>query len=469
MDIRREIANKRAARIKEEGYGLSIEIPTKRKFPIVDFFVEPFIICEVKRASPSKGKFAKELNAVRQATHYQKSGIKHISVLTEEDRFSGSLKDLMDIKSSCPGIAVLRKDFLLDLEDIKTSFLCGADAFLLIASLLNKELLESMYTYGEELGMTPLVEVHDFADVQKVRDLKPKLTGINSRNLKTFKIDPLRPLKIRSYIDWPTHVIYESGIKSVEDGIFARDNGFSGILVGEWVVKNESLAGDLARIYAQGRSYSPWQKLFTKYSDKRPFIKVCGITNREDALLASELGADLLGFILAPSPRRVEEDFIKSLKDISDPLKVGVVVLKPGEGLPKSVKNLVNKGYLDFIQYHGDESPRQCAAGAVPYFKALRIRNLNSMENMGTYSKADLLDSYSKSVNGGTGKRISKNIIKEAAKSPNLWLAGGLNPENITEIIKKYSPGLIDVSSGIESYPGKKDEVKMRKYFRELK
>lgn len=467
MDIKREIADKRAARIEVEGYGLTVDVPSDREFPLVPFDKEPYVICEVKRGSPSKGNFAKSLDAVSQAEHYYNSGIKHVSVLTEEDRFFGSLKDLMDIKRRCPGLSVLRKDFLLDIEDVDTSFLCGADAFLLIASLLDKDTLEKMYKRGEELGMTPLVEVYDKNDVDKVRDLKPKLTGINSRNLKNFVIDPLRPLKIRSFIDWDTQVIYESGIRSGKDGEFARDCGFEGVLVGEWAVKNRELAGNLVEIFSNDRAYSPWEKLFKKYSKDKPFIKVCGITNREDAELAVDLGADLLGFILAPSPRKTTFDFIKSVKDLKV-LKVGVVVLDAGEKLDNSIKELINEGFLDFIQFHGNETPEDCEGSEVSYYKALRIKDFNSLDSVLNYSKVALLDSFTENMCGGTGKRISHELTLEAGKLPNFWLAGGLNPDNIKSIVDEYKPDLVDVASGVESSPGKKDIDKMKKYFKEL-
>lgn len=468
MDIRREIADKRLSRIESEGYGLSIDIPEKREFPINNFYEGPFVICEVKRGSPSKGGFAKDLDAVAQAIHYRNSGVKHMSVLTEEDRFLGSLQDLMDIKRACPDVAILRKDFLLDLEDVKTSYLCGADAFLLIASLLDKKTLVDMYNYGTALRMTPLIEVHDKADVDKVRDLKPKLTGINSRNLKNFTIDPLRPLKVRSYIDWETDVIYESGITAKEDGLFARDCGFSGVLVGEWAVKKDGLANELVELFKEVRDTNPWELLFNRYNPNRPFIKVCGLTNREDVELAKDLGADLLGFILASSPREVNIDFIRSLKDITGPLKVGVVVLKEDEALPEEIKNLIQDKCLDFIQFHGEETPLQCKTSGVPYYKAFRIKSLESFSGLGSYSKADLIDSFSETAHGGTGKQISSELTAEAAKKANLWLAGGLNPENVSGIVKQFSPDLVDVSSGVESSPGKKDKNKMKKYFEEL-
>lgn len=469
MDIRKEIYDKRALRIETEGYGLSVEVPKDRTVPLINFMSEPFIICEVKRGSPSKGKFASGLNAADQAGHYYNSGVKHVSVLTEEDRFFGSLQDLIDIKSNYPKLSVLRKDFLKDIRDVEVSYLCGADAILLIASLLEKDTLVSMYNKAKELGMTALVELHDKDDADKVRDVKPELTGINSRNLKNFTIDPLRPLKIRSYIDWDTKVIYESGIKTPSNGEFARDCGFAGVLVGEHAVKDKTLAKDLVELYNKERQFSPWERLFKNYKSDSPFIKICGITNREDFEKSVELGADLTGFILADSPRKVDTNFIKSLGVDKKVLKVGVVVLKDGEDLNPEIVNLVKDGYLDFIQFHGDETPEKCEDYGVPYYKAHRIKDEKSLELLGNFGPVDLIDSFSSEAYGGTGKTIDKGLTRLASEKGNLWLAGGLNPDNIKDIVKEFKPDLVDVSSGIEKEPGKKDHVKLEKYMMELK
>ncbi|QEN06071.1 bifunctional indole-3-glycerol phosphate synthase/phosphoribosylanthranilate isomerase [Thiospirochaeta perfilievii] len=468
MDIREEISNNRKKRVEREGYGLSITIPEKREAPLIDFSKGPFVICEVKRGSPSKGHFAKELDEVEQATKYWDSGVKHVSILTEEDYFYGSLQDLINIKKRCPTLSVLRKDFLLDLTDVETSYLCGADAYLLITSLLDRDLLYSMYWRGKELGMTPLVEVHDKDDVEKVRELRPSIIGINSRDLKNFTIDPLRPLKIRSYIDWECDIIYESGISSKEDGEFARDSNFSGVLVGEWAVKKESLPGELVSVFEKSRVYNPWERLFNSYKENRPFIKICGLTNKEDVDLAVDLGANLLGFILAESPRKVEIDFIKTQIIDKRILKVGVVVLSKGEKLSDDIKQLVYDGYLDFIQYHGDETLKECINNGVPFYKAISIKNRESLNKMNSYGPVVLLDSFSASKRGGTGKSIDRKLTAIARNNPNLWLAGGLNTENISSVLEEFKPEFIDVSSGLELYPGKKSKEKMIKFFKEL-
>lgn len=469
MDIRQEIADSRVIRIEKEGYGLSVKIPETREVPLNSFELDTSVICEVKRGSPSKGKFADGLDAIAQAGVYSSNGVKQVSVLTEEDRFFGSLQDLIDIKVAYPDLAVLRKDFLVDVKDVEVSYLCGADAILLIASLLEKSQLEAMYSRAKELGMTPLVELHDKDDCEKVRDLKPTFCGINSRNLKDFSIDPLRPLKIRSYIDWDCKVIYESGIKSVDNGRFARDCGFNGVLVGEFAVKNPELSRGLVKLFKEKREFSTWERLFNRYNSDKPYIKICGLTNLEDFNRSIELGADLVGFILADSPRMVDCNFIRSLGINKDIIKVGVVVLKEGDDLDSEIIELIKDGYLDFIQFHGDESNEKCTSYGVPYYKAHRVKDEESLKALGIFAPADLIDSFSNEAYGGTGKTIDKKLTKLASENGNLWLAGGLNPENIGSIIDEFKPELVDVSSGVESEPGKKDYKKLEEYFRAIK
>ena len=190
-DIRREIADKRAARVVRLGAEEGFSVPAERTVPLVPFNRESMLICEVKRSSPSRGSIAELPQAEEQARMYQSRGAGHVSVLTEPDYFSGSLQDLMDVKTACPDLAVLRKDFLLTVEDIDVSYRAGADACLLIASLLESDRLQAMYKRCRELGMDALVELHSAEDIAKARAFRPELTGINCRNLKDFKIYPL--------------------------------------------------------------------------------------------------------------------------------------------------------------------------------------------------------------------------------------------------------------------------------------
>lgn len=469
-NIRDKICNIRRNRIEAEGWTMGHSVPETREIPVVPFGRDPFVICEVKRRSPSKGNINAGLDAVTQASLYAEKGIKSVSVLTEEDHFGGSLKDLMDIKKACPDVAVLRKDFLLELEDIDISYRAGADAVLLIAACLSGEKMKSMYDKAKSLGMEVLVEVHNDEDIDKVRGFKPDLTGINCRDLSTFKTDLTIPLRVRQSIDWTTNIVFESGIHRKEDAQFAFKSGFAGILVGESVVKNPNLIPRLIDASGEKQDSCFWSKLYDRKKAGQPLVKVCGITNREDAEIARDLGADVIGFVCAHSPRRADISSMRKMADL-DILKVGVVVLGGDvERLNKEMSDLVQEGILDAIQFHGHEMPVNCASISWPYYKAIRLRSKADVSRIGDfYSPRVLVDAFSDKVYGGTGKLIQADIVSEVNKSYPLWIAGGLSPDNVGQIVRDFSPELIDASSGLEKEPGKKDKDKLEKYFREIK
>jgi indole-3-glycerol phosphate synthase/phosphoribosylanthranilate isomerase len=432
---------------------------------------KPFIICEVKRRSPSKGDIAKALDAVEQAGRYVSAGIQSISVLTEEDHFGGSLQDLMDVKNAYPQAAVLRKDFLTTAEDLDVSYRAGADAVLLIASILPLEQLLHLYAKAVKLGLAVLFEIHSQEDAAKANVIQPSITGINSRDLRTFRTDPLLPMKTRAWAEYPTEFVYESGIFRALDAQMAGANGFEGILVGEGVVRRPELIGDLRRAFLGHTGFGFWGKLFAGKRPDGPLVKYCGLTREEDVLEADALGVNLLGFILAPSKRQVSPEFIASLP-ATKALKVGVVVLASGEALTQDIAALVDTGKLDAIQFHGQEDAAILDNLGIPSFKALSLKGDGDDEKVRYYRDSLcprlLFDAFSPEAAGGTGKRIQAEFLKPFTDGP-LWLAGGLNPENISEVLQQWQPELVDLAGGIESAPGIKDSAKMQAFIKKVK
>lgn len=468
MDILEKIAGTRRKSIAEKGYTQGVAVPEKREVPLIPLGVDPFVICEIKRSSPSKGKISAISDPVRQAEAYVNKGIRNISILTEEDHFSGSLEDLMAVKRTFPRIAVLRKDFLLEKEDIDVSFRAGADAVLLIAALLEREKLDELYRYAHSMNLSVLMEVHNEDEIDKVRSLKPAITGINTRNLKTFKIDRALPLRLKNRIDWETALVYESGISSYSDALVPFQSGFSGILVGEAVVRDTGLIDDLIRASGKKGENSFWSRLYKRADSIWPLVKICGITNRDDAAAAVSLGADILGFVLADSPRKADPGFIKSIKDLNV-LKAAVVVTE-GPDLDKEVIELLENGYIDAVQFHGSEDPGFLKNFPFPFYKALRLKSADDAQKVKLYpGPRVLVDAWSGSAYGGTGKRISPDLVKKVSEEGPLWLAGGLSPENVRSVTAEFKPELIDVSSSLESGKGKKDHDKMKLFFSELK
>lgn len=467
MSILERIAFIRKETIKKEGYTLGVDVPAEREVPLVPFGQKPFVICEIKRRSPSKGKISEIADPVKQAAIYVDKGIRNISVLTEEDHFDGSLVDLIAVKNAFPHIAVLRKDFLLEKEDVDVSYRAGADAILLIAALLDQNKLKELYDYARSLNLSVLVEVHNGGEVDKVRPFRPELTGINCRNLKTFKIDQTLPLTLKGSIDWDTELVYESGVTSFNEAIIPFESGFSAILVGESVVRDIDLIDDLIQAEQRSGNNNFWNRLYSGRYKKRPLVKICGITNVEDARAAVELGADILGFVMAESPRRADPAFIKSISELPV-LKVAVVVTSEAEP-DREVMNLLEKGYIDAVQFHGDESPRSLRGFSYPCYKALRIKDSGDSDDIGRYpGPRVLLDAWSKDAYGGTGERIDDISVKKAVEVRPLWIAGGLSPDNIRSVVESYNPELIDASSQLESSKGKKDFKKMKKFFAEI-
>jgi indole-3-glycerol phosphate synthase/phosphoribosylanthranilate isomerase len=466
MDIKQEIVNKRKENITKYGHTLGTEVEKTRSVPIKKFGQEPFLICEVKRRSPSKGNIAQGIDAVEQAGIYVKNGVRNISVLTEQDYFGGSLNDLIRLKKAFPEAAVLRKDFLADEEDIDISYRAGADAVLLIASVLGTEVLKNMYSKAKDLGMEVLLEVHSEEDIKKAEQVKPAITGINSRDLSTFRVDTLIPVITKRSINWETNIVFESGIRYREHGIFALANGFTGLLVGEYALKKPELVRELINCFSENTSILKkknfWEKLYKRQKPGRPLVKICGITNREDALLCKELGADIIGFIFAPSKRRANPEIVKELEDL-DILKTAVVTETPDNKIMEMLQN----GFLDAVQLHGAEKPDECFNIAFPYFKALSLKTENDIDLIEQYRcPRVLVDTYSPHLKGGTGTRIPDDLLGKVKKKYPLWIAGGISPDNVKEIIDKYSPELIDASSRLEAEPGKKDHDKLKKFFK---
>jgi len=465
MRILEEIVARRRAKIQLNGPALGVKLPERRLVPLVPFGDDPFVICELKRSSPSRGKIAQEVDAVGLVHGYVRRGVKSISVLTEMDYFSGSLQDLIAVKMAFPHLSVLRKDFILDERDLELSFRAGADAVLLIAKILSSEALQRLYAWSKNKGMEVLLEIHDEEDLEKARSIRPSLTGINSRDLESFELNPDAPAMLAAGVDWTTRLVFESGIRTKADAEKALASGFQGLLVGEAVMKNPDLITELASLFYG----SFWRKLYSRKRPNRPLVKVCGITSFEDAECVKEAGADMLGFVFAPSPRRANESLLASLKG-TDVLKVGVVVSRgnPLE-IEDEIKAFLETGLLDAIQFHGRETPSGLSRFSFPHYKALRLKDERSLDEIPKFGcPRVLLDAYAAGIPGGTGKQIQEALIEKAGKQYPLWIAGGIGPHNVSRIMERYRPELVDASSMLESSPGVKDHHTVELFFKEI-
>ncbi|MFC1925188.1 phosphoribosylanthranilate isomerase [Chloroflexota bacterium] len=192
-------------------------------------------------------------------------------------------------------------------------------------------------------------------------------------------------------------------------------------------------------------------------------VKICGITNLEDALAALKWGADALGFVFAPSPRQVTRQQAANIIAVLPPFvcKAGVFVNSELE----EVKETIGVCGLDMAQLHGSEDPDYCQTLFPKVIKAFRVKDESVLELIPRYkASAYLLDSYDATLKGGTGQCFNWEIAKKATSYGQIILSGGLTPVNIYEAITRVRPYAVDVSSGVENQPGKKDHDKLRAF-----
>lgn len=197
------------------------------------------VIAEIKRKSPSKGIFNLSIDPVRLAKEYVAGGAAAISVLTDETHFGGSLHDLKAIIEACPGIPVLRKDFIIDAKQIYQTARAGAHAVLLIAAVLNDRLPEFV-RIAKNYGLEALVEVHDVHELNLAHIAGAEIIGVNNRNLSTFEVSLETSIELASHFSPSIIKVTESGILNVSDASQMRKAGYDAILVGELLVKADN-------------------------------------------------------------------------------------------------------------------------------------------------------------------------------------------------------------------------------------
>ncbi len=199
-------------------------------------------------------------------------------------------------------------------------------------------------------------------------------------------------------------------------------------------------------------------------------VKICGITNLEDALAAVEFGADALGFVFfKKSPRYISPAKAKAIIKKLPPFisSAGVFVNED----KRIIEKIADQAGIDAIQLHGDEPPKACNLSR-PAIKAIRVKSINNLEIILKYKdkvSAFLLDTYTPEIFGGTGQIFNWDIAIEAKQFGRIILAGGLTPENIGQAIRRVHPYAVDVSSGVEAEKGKKDHRKMKLFIERAK
>lgn len=197
-------------------------------------------------------------------------------------------------------------------------------------------------------------------------------------------------------------------------------------------------------------------------------MKICGITNLEDALCCALAGVDYLGFVFAASPRRIQPDKARQICEElpSGILKTGVFV----DEEPAQLMEIVNLCRLDMVQLQGTEDQNYLRRISVPFLKVFKVGDREVLEEIREYNlEVFMLDTLDGERAGGTGKSFDWKIASQASGLGKTFLSGGLNPENVARAITQVKPFAVDVSSGVEESIGKKDPDKVRKFITEVR
>ena len=420
-------------------------------------------ICEVKKASPSKGIIAEHFPYLDIAKEYEVAGAAAISVLTEPDFFKGDKKYLQEIASTVK-IPVLRKDFIIDEYQIYQAKVWGASAILLICACLDVPTLTKFRELADSLGLSSLVEAHDENEVQMAIDCGARIIGVNNRNLKDFTVDVQNSVRLRNLVQDDVIFVSESGLETPEDIQVLRDNNIGVALMGETFMRSPNKVEKLAYLYGP-----------TYYTPK---IKMCGISKVETIPAIVDAKPDYMGLVFAPSKRQVTVEQAKILieelhkqcinhYDIKVVKTVGVFV---NETLDNLVR-IADTANLDAVQLHGDEDEAFIQSlkerTNVEVWKAIQIRTAADTEKwIDSSAEMLLFDAYHKDERGGTGEVFDWSSL-DAFERP-FMLAGGIDSTNVARAIRTVRPYGIDISSGIETN-GMKDDKKITAFTKIVK
>ena len=456
-------------------------------------------ICEVKKASPSKGIIAEDFPYLEIAKEYEMAGAAAISVLTEPDFFLGSPQYLQEIAEAVH-IPVLRKDFIIDEYQIYEAKLWGASAILLIAAILNDETMARFHKLADSLGLSCLVEAHDETEVLRAVNIGARIIGVNNRNLKDFTVDVNNSIRLRKLVDDSVIFVSESGLDTAADIQRLRDNKIHAALMGESFMRTNDKVAKLAELYGPIRSKcyihnnTERDRLGTEdtsnievpsaptvdeatQSSYEVKVKFCGISQEDTVPVLLETQPDYVGFIFAPSKRQVTVEQAKSItRSLQDSVhttsgnkccsRVGVFV---NETIPTIVE-ITKAVPLSVVQLHGDET--------VTYIETLRsqlleeqLESIEIWKAIQVQGKEDILpwkqapidglvvDAYSKEERGGTGKTIDWSLLDDVQVP--YYLAGGIGLHNVARAIRRLQPYGLDMSSSLETN-GQKDVKKIK-------
>ena len=459
-----EIAERRRVDVREEMARLTLDdhlalaeaTPPPR--PILERLAGPglHLIAEIKRSSPSAGEIAVPGDdIVARARAYEAGGAAAISVLCEPHWFGGSVADLRAVRAAV-AIPVLAKEFVVEEIQLPHLRAAGADLVLLLAVLHDRERLARLVDRALEIGLEPLVEAHDEAELDAALATNARLIGINNRDLRTLAVDTDRAIRLRSLVPDDRLVVAESGVRDAATIAAWRAVGFDAALVGEALVRSADPAAAARAFVAAGRPPAdPANRAATA------FVKVCGVTDAEGVLAAVRAGADAIGLNLVPgTPRELSMEEAVALARITRSLSAtppAVVAITADAGRER-IAEIVARLDPDAVQFNGDESVDDLAAAGRAAWKAIRVsgsdRPAAVVERARGFLQGGaqriLLDAAGGPHPGGTGTRIDADLAAAIAREVPVLLAGGLDPANVGGALRDVPALGVDSASGTE-------------------
>ena len=415
----------------------------------------PGLILECKAASPSKGLIVENYQPQHLAKAYQTFAAA-ISVLTDEKYFQGNMQHLQ-LVSETTQLPVLCKDFFISKEQIICARAHGADAILLMMSVLDDEQYNKLSLQAKLLELDVLTEVRNKNELDRAIGLGARIIGVNNRNLDTLKIDMQTTKKLSVKIPQHCLLISESGYSSRGQLLdsFQSERTPDGFLVGSHLSGSKNV--DLAI-----------RKLIFNE------VKICGLTREQDALAAFEQGACYGGLIFAEkSPRNISLDQAHKIVSSAALKWVGVFTQTPTSNIVDIAKQLK----LSAVQIHWEASKQQVETlrNALPDECEiwLLVRVVPTKQELSKQLfENPLVDRFlvepDGMLEGGNGIEFDWGLIKKLSNDKSkIIIAGGINPENIQQAVA-FSVGIVDVNSGVEESAGIKSSAKLSKLFRKI-
>ncbi|MEZ0239276.1 MAG: tryptophan synthase subunit beta, partial [Chloroflexota bacterium] len=458
-----EIAARRRTDLAAELDGPAPDLTTApAPRPIAERLAAPglHLIAEVKRSSPSAGRLADaDLDLVAQARAYEAGGAAAISVLCEPHWFGGSIEDLRRVRDGV-AIPVLAKEFVVDARQLPMLRAAGADLVLLLAVLHDPDALADLVERAFELGLEPLVEAHDESELEAALATGARLIGLNNRDLRTLDVDTTRADRLRALVPDVRIAFADSGVR--EPAVVARWRaiGFDAALVGEALMRAPDPTAAARAFVAAGRQPDDLANVA-----RRPFVKVCGITDEAGALAAVRAGADAIGLnVVAGTPRALSVDEAATLADVvrsaAPPGERPAIALVTADLAPAELDAYVAAVDPDAVQCNGHEAPERLAEIPRPVWRAIHVPAVDdgSADHVAT-ARAALdagvtrlfLDTAGGPHPGGTGQRADAGVAGSIAREVPTTLAGGLHAGNVAAALRDIPAVGVDVASGVEA------------------